>query len=435
MPLNVVKPIDRPEHISILFPTRGRPAFVEALFDSIAATVRRADLLDAWAYVDADDAPTIECFDRAASAYPFAIHAVTGPGVSNGEMHNVLRQRCSTNPGIYMYAGDKFVFRTPGWDEIVRAAFCRYPDRILLAYPKETRWMPILGAFGVYGFLSAEWTNVLGRLFTEYFSFWFDDTWLNQVATMVQRSVTLDMEVAYQDKRHGTRRMRNLPFWQRFFEATMDERLREADALRRAAYGQGTQACRQSLAAGQALARAYLDAPPPDLGLRQIEKRNTIFPRRPPAELVQVAAEAERRAVRHLVGKVVAQGAGDRPAEGFAALDAVLRASEDWLPVGPLREFVRRRLGRARSGAARGDEALHRALAALLPEDMQAEAFLDAVQRVIGHVDGRRMRASVRRRDRGDTAIHRRLVRGSLRRLRAAVQRGRDAVRARRQRP
>ena len=50
--------------ISLLLPTRGRPAWVERLFDSIVATASQLARIEVVMYVDDDDAGSHPCRAR-----------------------------------------------------------------------------------------------------------------------------------------------------------------------------------------------------------------------------------------------------------------------------------------------------------------------------------------------------------------------------------
>jgi hypothetical protein len=45
-----------------------------------------------------------------------------------GQMFNILWEKCSTNPGIYMPWSDEYVLKTKNWDGTIRDIFSRYPD-------------------------------------------------------------------------------------------------------------------------------------------------------------------------------------------------------------------------------------------------------------------------------------------------------------------
>ncbi len=235
VPLNIYKPINNPQHISILLPTRGRPEYLTNVFGSIEETTKDKNSIDVWVYVDDDDVITRKYInDDLFGNYGFEITWFLGKRTRTmGEMMNTLRQKCTTNPGIYTPIPDDYLFITEHWDDIVREAFNSYPDRIALAYAED----PMAGPNQVtFAWVSAEWANVLGRYHTEFFPFWYDDSWLDQVAQMAQRKVKLDIRMEPQGGKGKTNRMRNLLFWQKFFNNTLDDRIQDAKLLVEAIY-------------------------------------------------------------------------------------------------------------------------------------------------------------------------------------------------------
>ncbi|MBF0227302.1 MAG: hypothetical protein HQK76_17795, partial [Desulfobacterales bacterium] len=232
----IIKPIDNPNHISLLLPTRKRHTQLKKLFDSIEENTQDKKLIDVWVYVDEDDELTkLFIHNNTWIKYNFKINWIIGerlPGRS-GQILNELWKKCKTNAGIYMGISDDYIFIKKHWDELVRQAFNSYPDRILLAYPED----PTAGGEQVtFAIMSAEWLNIVGRFVPEYFPFWFGDTWIDQVAKLIQRKVKLDMRMEPQGGKGKTQGMKNLVFWQNFFNNMLDERINEADALRRSIY-------------------------------------------------------------------------------------------------------------------------------------------------------------------------------------------------------
>jgi len=235
MSLNIYKPIDNPQHISILFPTRNRTHYLDNLFDSLEQNTGKKELVDLWIYVDHDDRATIDYLESGIKEkYTFAIHYVVGDRtVSQGEMSNILREKCTSNPGIYGIGGDKLLYITPEWDKLVREEFNKYPDRIAFVSVIDSHHGK---HFGAYGFLSAQWLNQTGQFLNEDFPAWGGDLWINQVASIIGRNIQLDIEIGLQGGKGTTARLRNWLFWKRFFNDTLMERVEEAESLRRVIY-------------------------------------------------------------------------------------------------------------------------------------------------------------------------------------------------------
>ncbi len=250
------KPIDNPEHISILLPTRERPEKLRKLLNSLYTTTHKKGLIDVWIYFDNDDDVT-RSFSKndIIEQYDFDIRWISGERtISQGEMVNLLWEQCTTNAGIYFPCIDDYLFVTQNWDDVVRDAFHRYDDRLLLAYPMDPTAGPEQATFNI---LSGEWINLTGRIYTQYFPFWFDDCWVDQVAQLIQRKCKLPMRMEPQGGKGRTPRMKNLVFWNSFFENTLDERILEAERLRKAIWGEDLSNYEKNLAESEVLVKKF----------------------------------------------------------------------------------------------------------------------------------------------------------------------------------
>ncbi len=226
--------------ISLLMPTRGRTDKLQMVLDSIDATVVNADGVILNIYVDDDDLDTIEfssAFTRL-TEYRFCIswHILPRTG-SMGMMLDAL-YRTSRPAEVYAPMTDDYIFRTHGWDKLIRDVWARYPDGVWLAYPHD----PTSPGNVTFAIIGSCWISVTGRYLTNYFPFWFDDVWLDQVAQLIGRRIALPMEMEPIGGKGVTQRMFNLWFWQQFFANTLDERIEEANSLSRALVGKDREA-------------------------------------------------------------------------------------------------------------------------------------------------------------------------------------------------
>jgi hypothetical protein len=224
------KEIKNRDLITIFLPTRDRVEGLCHFLNSLEATVAQKNLVDVWVYVDQDDQNTKEFIaQNPRSRWSFKVHFVLGPQVvALAQMHHALWEHADSNGGIFVCASDDTEYITAGWDNLVREVFNSQPDRLLLVYPDD----PVTPDLATIPFLSAEWINKTGRFFTEYFPFWYEDCWLDEVAQMIGRRVRIDMKVHPRGGKGKTPRMRNVPFWQGFYLLTADERLYTARILR-----------------------------------------------------------------------------------------------------------------------------------------------------------------------------------------------------------
>ncbi len=164
--------------ISVCCPTRGRPDNMRRLAGSIRATA--LGQVEVVFYIDLDDGPSV------ATAVELNARHVIGERIVLSDMWNA----CATAAAgeILMQCGDDIVFRTPGWDAEVTAAFDQHPDHIALVHGDDG----IHGqALGTHGFVHRAWVDAVGYFLPPGFSCDMSDVWLNEVADALGRRVYL----------------------------------------------------------------------------------------------------------------------------------------------------------------------------------------------------------------------------------------------------
>lgn len=230
------KPVDRPDHISALIPTRARPDKLKTVFDNFQETLEHRSLFDVWMYVDDDDTLTLDYIRNGDwKRYDFTINwLVTKSSWSMGDMDNYLWQHCTTNSGLYFPFGDDYTIQTEHWDTLLHEAFNRFDDGLMLGFLPDHTVQPHQITFMIP---SAKWLNILGYLLTNRFYFWFDDQWVDEIAQMVDRKIMIPIFLNTPKGRGKTQRMRNLPFWARYFNLTLEDRYNDALSMIRTVYG------------------------------------------------------------------------------------------------------------------------------------------------------------------------------------------------------
>lgn len=158
--------------VSVLAPSRGRPAACQEMVNSAHQTGSNVEVL---AYVDDDD-PTDYTVDNAT--------VVRGPRINLSDCWNKLAERAQGD--ILHMGSDDIRFRTPGWDDMVRSVVAEFPDRIVFVYGDDGIHDQKMGT---HGFITREWYETVGRFTPPYFPCDYADTWLNDVARRVGRSV------------------------------------------------------------------------------------------------------------------------------------------------------------------------------------------------------------------------------------------------------
>jgi hypothetical protein len=130
-----------PPTISLIVPTRQRPAPLRRLLDSLAATTRWPAALEIVVVVDADDPASQNVLHPALTVK----HVVVSPGLTMGAL-NTTGYEAATGDYV-MLLNDDAVARTRGWDERFRACFRRFPDGIVLVHANDTLFRDLLCTF------------------------------------------------------------------------------------------------------------------------------------------------------------------------------------------------------------------------------------------------------------------------------------------------
>ena len=174
------------ELISILCPTRGRPEFMESLVQSAYETSKLFDHEFIF-YLDEDDQPSIDKYKELTYEFPStSIETVIGPRINLSEAWNRCYEKADGD--ILFHAGDDLIFKTRGWDAMVRVQFRESKDKILFIGGQDGLHPPE-NNFITHGFLHRNWVECVGYFVPPYFSSDYNDTWLNEVADRIGRKI------------------------------------------------------------------------------------------------------------------------------------------------------------------------------------------------------------------------------------------------------
>lgn len=166
--------------ISLLCPTRKRPQNIKRLWQSVQDTALAPEHIELVVYIDDDD----NSYDE----LDVPMTVVRGPRIVLSEMWNKCFEVSKGN--VLMHCGDDITFNTQHWDDIVGAALSEYPDRIVFLYGRDGG---PLSDFGTHGFIHRKWVETVGYFVPPYFSSDYNDTWLNDVAKLINRHKRVDI--------------------------------------------------------------------------------------------------------------------------------------------------------------------------------------------------------------------------------------------------
>lgn len=166
---------------SISCPTRGRPQNVRRFIESIKSTSDNFSDIEILFYVDDDD----DSFPD--DVLSFNVRKIKGKRVWLTLAHNILYSNSSGE--IIFYGGDDAVFKTTGWDSLVKKSFDLSEDKILLVYGNDNGWYG--SKIAIHGFVHKKWVEALG-----YFAYpgrgSSMDRWVTEVAKKLNRATYLE---------------------------------------------------------------------------------------------------------------------------------------------------------------------------------------------------------------------------------------------------
>lgn len=168
--------------ISLITPTRARPGRFLEMSESAVKTA--SSEIEFCVYVDEDD-PQLEAY-QALALFSNQIRLSVGPRCVLSEAWNRAAEMAQGD--ILMLCADDLLFRTKGWDQRIREEFEKVPDRIVLVHGRDGYQDARLAT---HPFLHRRWIDVVGTFMPVYFSAWYNDTWLTEVADRIGRRVFL----------------------------------------------------------------------------------------------------------------------------------------------------------------------------------------------------------------------------------------------------
>lgn len=219
--------------VVVSLPTRGEAPHLEAVARSYIELAADPEHVTVVVSVDNDDLAWVNNDDpvwpegRVSAMQeklgPRAIVSVAPREDCLGDKWNRALKVC---PGdIYCVATDDNVVATKGWDEALRAGAALYPDDCGVIYYGEAPGaaLPMCQA------VTHGWADAFGGLYPSWFPFWFIDMWLDELAMMTGRMVWVDVAIRSCDGRGKTRGLRDVRYWNQFFDLTRPVREAQAD--------------------------------------------------------------------------------------------------------------------------------------------------------------------------------------------------------------
>lgn len=202
-------------NVAILIPTRGRPELLRETVKTISHNCAFADTKIVLGF-DGDD-ETIHFDD------PRVIHTLAPREDTMGAKWNRLWRAAWSD--LYVMGCDDNRITSFGWDKRLVDAFTEtFTDGIGFAYFGKH---PVPSAFpGCLLATSQKTIRLMGKLAPEIFPFWWIDTWLWEIAMLIERVIVIDHRMHVETPHHEgqSRGVRDVDFWAAVFDQMRPER-------------------------------------------------------------------------------------------------------------------------------------------------------------------------------------------------------------------
>lgn len=148
------------EMISVLCPTRERPAQMTRFLESLDKSTFKKNALEVIVYIDDDDKSAYSF-----SGYGFKIEKIVGPRRSMGGYNTYCLNKATGD--IIILLNDDVIVKTACWDSQVRKIHQRYKDGIYLAYGNDLHKKKKISTFPILG---RETCKIMVKPFPEDYS-------------------------------------------------------------------------------------------------------------------------------------------------------------------------------------------------------------------------------------------------------------------------
>lgn len=208
--------------ISVIIPSRGRTHTLIGALNSLHSLESKKNEVTYGVVCDDDDPATIGTCKSLQAHMPLA-YMVNKRGPSLGKMVNDMAEHMPAD--VYLSLGDDSLCLTPKWDQKIEVAWKEQPKGVYWWTPEREDQQVL------YAIVSEEWRKAAGRIFTDYFPYWYDDIWLLTVWIMATEGPMLAVDARIMDCPTTTHRMRDLRFWHSFYLAMAPERIKQAKEM------------------------------------------------------------------------------------------------------------------------------------------------------------------------------------------------------------
>jgi len=207
--------------ITVLLASRGRPEQLAGALYSLHNNASGEHDVQYCIGCDVDDPATIGI------AKTMSIRLKLGYRVAERQasLGSLINQLALDIPAdVYTSFCDDTICLTKGWDKAIAEAYEKNPQGVWW-------WTPAYKDPVTVAVVSEAWRAAAGRIYTDYFPFWFDDLWLLEVWILATENPWVYIDAKLADFPRATHRMRDLRFWHDFYHHTRPMRVAEAKKI------------------------------------------------------------------------------------------------------------------------------------------------------------------------------------------------------------
>jgi hypothetical protein len=213
------------KRIALCIASRGNPRL---LFETLHAVLRQCTLPATKAVIglDEDDPTLADALTLIEALENRRIIVSTAPRADTiGAVYN--RCAAAVEADLYVNGIDDFRIKTRGWDTVLADAAEAFPDGIGMIGFGE---MPVQSWLPAFEATTRGLIDKMGYYLQDYTPYWWMDTWLCEIATMIGRIDCAPIQVEFVGAMQ-TRGMRDLLYWARFFDEMRVQRRAIADTI------------------------------------------------------------------------------------------------------------------------------------------------------------------------------------------------------------
>jgi len=181
--------------ISLLLPSRRRPDNLNRLFESIVNTSFDLKNIEVIVRIDDDDKDNLRFLnDYTNTNKILKVIFFAGKREAPGKLWNECWQKANGN--IFQLCSDDLMFTTIEWDILVRRAFDKYKDKIVVVWGRD-----MIHDDCTHPFVHQNWTDTIG-CFTPENQIFSNDSFFSRISIILERNYNKKRQYFEKDFTH-----------------------------------------------------------------------------------------------------------------------------------------------------------------------------------------------------------------------------------------